>query len=163
VNRKVLVPVLLVAALGVTVENWLYFRGSTQPPRAAPPQQDDSDSSELDEGTQQDSTASIEPLPVLSNEALAARLLGIDHARSPFLIQEEEKREVLLTGPVLPKLGGTLIGDKRRVAWVDGRPRREGDRHGDFLVANVDKGRVVLVRDGERYTLELSADGEGGR
>jgi len=49
--------------------------------------------------------------------------------------------------PSLMKVSSILISDSRRVALVDGRIVRTGDRLGSFLVGAIDRDGVVLVAD----------------
>jgi hypothetical protein len=159
VNRPVLVGVLLVAALLVVAENWIYFRSDsdTGGPQAAVGDAGAGLSEAFERPSRPEASASIAPPAPLSRVQLAEILLAIDYERSPFLLGGEQYGGVRLHDSGLPRLAGTLVGNDRRIAWMDGRPRREGEYHGEFLVSEVDAQRVVLVREGRRYTLGLLA------
>jgi len=159
VNRPVLVGVLVVAALLVVAENWVYFRSDSNTGRPRPVLDDGGAglSEESERPSRPEASASIAPPAPLSRAHLAEILLAVDYERSPFLLGSEQYGGVRLHDSGLPWLAGTLVGNDRRIAWMDGRPRREGEYHGEFLVSEVDPQRVVLVREGRRYTLGLLA------
>jgi hypothetical protein len=160
VNRKVLVPVLVVALLAVAVESWLYFSSGSGPVRSGNAAADEESvyDEELSAAGKGERTAPVLPPPPLSRERLAAILGDLEGNRSPFVMGIAGKEsETVRAASRLPLLDGTLIGEGRRVAWVDGRPRREGERFGKFLLSRVEQNRVVVVRDGERFTLEVIA------
>ena len=156
-SRPVLVGVLVVVALLVVVENWVYFRSDsdTGGPRAVVGDAGAGLSEEFERPSRPEASAPIAPPAPLSRAHLVEILLAVDYERSPFLLGSEQYGGVRLHDSGLPRLAGTLVGNDRRIAWMDGRPRREGEYHGEFLVSEVDPQRVVLVREGRRYTLGL--------
>jgi hypothetical protein len=79
--------------------------------------------------------------------------------RNPFLTAAEAARQGGEGGVLsaLPHLDGTLCGEARRVAWLDGHPVLEGDPVGAGRVARIEPGAVVLERGGESLRLEAGA------
>ncbi len=149
-KKRWFLPALVVAALVVGVQNWLYFRGGSAPDLADVPWAADEDSDESAEGG-----ASDTPPPPVSPERLGQVVAGLSAWRSPFSTEGQLMHGARVAG--VPRLDGTLLGGGRRVAWLDGRPRRPGEKYGDFLVVSVDATTAVLSRAGRSYTLEVQA------
>lgn len=53
-------------------------------------------------------------------------------------------------------LQSILVGDRKRVAVIGGRPRRVGEAVGAYTVAEISKDRVVLRGEGGTRVLRLS-------
>lgn len=56
---------------------------------------------------------------------------------------------------VLPELTSTLISERRRVAMIDGKLLREGDRVGDKVIVEITSGRVRLQQGRETSVLRV--------
>ena len=56
----------------------------------------------------------------------------------------------------LPQLSATLWSPARRVAWIDGSPRSEGDLVGEHVVEIIEPNAVVLRRGDARLRLEMA-------
>jgi hypothetical protein len=157
-NRRVLAGLLAVAAVLVLVENCVYFRtmpgtGRSLGPSVGPELESALAPEQAPAGEQTTSTAPPHPI---SAEELAAVLAQVERERSPFLLQESREIAVEPSAAAFPRLAGTLVGRDRRVAWMDGRPRTEGERYGEFVVSRIERDRVVLARNGRLHTLELA-------
>lgn len=144
-----LAALLVIAALGVGVQNYVFFSGLPDAPKpVAEPEE---------EGRPVAVAAGVEEL---APQAVAAWLVGYEgHERSPFLTEAEalEERAPLSSGGSGPslELSGTLWSAGRRVAWINGRPRSEGDWVGQNQLVRIEPRRVVLMRDGRRIPLGI--------
>ncbi len=152
---RIVIPLLAAATLAIGVENWLFFsRGGA--PVAAPSL--DEESAEPESGDPADeSSAALEarnrPPPLLGTSALAALLASFDALRSPFL-----PTGAGASGTVgHPSLGGLLIGTERQIAWLGNHARSEGELYEGWTVVRIEESRVVLERDGRRFSLWLEA------
>jgi hypothetical protein len=159
-NRRMLPVLLAAAAVLVVVENYLYFQASSDAGRTARRggQEELAQDSDLGGASERESDVSVGPPPALSTDQLRTLIAGLTHERSPFLAGGSTTASPESMRGGLPQLAGTLIGDGRRVAWMNGQPRREGEQVGPFVVTEIDQGRVTLLRDGRPYTLELETD-----
>jgi hypothetical protein len=156
-----MLPVLLAAAaVLVVVENYLYFQASSGAGRSARrgAESESADESDLEGTAEGASNAPIRPPPALSADQLQTLIADLTQERSPFLAGDSTRAAPGFMRGGLPHLAGTLIGDGRRVAWMNGQPRREGEQIGPFVVTEIDQGRVTLLRDGRPYMLELETD-----
>lgn len=155
-KTRVVVPLLAAAALVIGVENWLFF-SSDSPQPAAASEGEDADSESPDDTAGSDGTrAHVPPPPYLGIPALAALLATFDDLRSPFLPTRAEASN----GLGLPDFGGLLIGSGRRIAWLGDHARSEGELYQGWTVARIEESRVVLEREGRRYSLWLDAPSE---
>jgi hypothetical protein len=157
-NRRVLAGLLAVAAALVMVENWIYLRGTSGIGRPLRPSVDLEIESALaaEEPPRGERTPSTAPPHPISAEELAAVVAQLERERSPFLLEELREISVQPRTVALPRLAGTLVGSDRRVAWMDGRPRTEGESYGEFVVSRIERDRVVLARNGRLHTLEVA-------
>ena len=158
-NLRVLVVVgLLVAAAVVVVENVLFFRNRNQPPRVATAAvEEDPDTSGEYDVALPEVVDSVVPLPSMSRARLRTILLSTNGEPSPFLLGREREQSVMRRALGLPRLSGTFVGSGRRIAWIEGEPRRVGESFGEFTISRVEQGSVVIMRDGNGYTLQLES------
>lgn len=76
-----------------------------------------------------------------------------DPMRPPSIVAEPEREQG--AGAPLPRLQSILISPTRRVATIDGRTVRVGDKVGDARVARILENEVVLARGQEQQVLKL--------
>ncbi|MBM4337632.1 MAG: hypothetical protein FJ108_17225 [Deltaproteobacteria bacterium] len=156
-KRRIVATLLIVATIAIGIENWLFFSsGWGGTPVAASDDESASDGS--GPAGQDPSEAQLPPPPALAVSALASLLESFDALRSPFLPTREGSRE----GLGIPALAGLLIGDGRRVAWLGSHARSEGELYDGFVVARIEPARVVLERDGRRFSLWLDESERDG-
>lgn len=157
-KRQLLVAGLVVAAILVVIENWIYFQKASESsrPRGVRQGEQVASTEEVEETSGSNARASDGPPAPVSRARLYGILQAVDFERSPFLLGHEQFGGVLTESSGLPQLAGTLIGAGRRIAWIDGRPRREGEYLGEFLVSEIKAEHVVLEREGRRYPLGLN-------
>lgn len=134
---------LAVAAAAVAMQNYIFFSNLAVAPNSVP---DD----EEDEGLLDWDDEELVALDVLEESLVASWIAErLGQPRNPFLTAEEDRR---LAGPRdaiaigLPRVTGTLWSENRRVAWIDGRPRSEGDWVGDHRILRIEPTRVALSR-----------------
>jgi hypothetical protein len=144
---------LIVAAVVVAVENYLFFTGGPDADRGA-------ESDEVaDERTRADTEETGAPQPVNATQVAAWISLQPDDPRSPFLT----RAEALVLGDEVRsldlRLRGVLWGPTRRVAWIDGRPRSENDWVGEHRVERIEPEAVWLRRGDELVELAIERDG----
>jgi len=147
-----LAVLLVIGAIGVGFQNYVFFSGLPDAPKAA----------EEPEEEEERAVAAATGVEELAPQAVAAWLASQGgHERSPFLTEaeafEHEPQDVLAAGESGPalQLSGTLWSAGRRVAWINGRPRSEGDWVGQNQLVRIESRRVVLMRDGRRIPLGI--------
>ena len=159
---RIVVPLLAAATLAIGVENWLFFsRGRAPVPALAP----DAESADPESGdpaaeSRAEREARNRPPPLLGASALAALLASFDALRSPFLPTGSGTSEDVGH----PSLAGLLIGPERQIAWLGNHARSAGELYEGWTVVRIEASRVVLERDGRRFSLWLEApraDGAG--
>lgn len=157
-NRRIVIPLLAVATLVIAIENWLYFSGPDL--EAVAHDEEISDPASADEAFEASGTpeAGVPAPPLLGVSTLASLLASFDALRSPFMPAGEESVE----GFGIPNLAGLLIGAERRIAWLGDHARSEGELYDGFTVARIDPTRVVLEREGRRFSLWLNESGRNG-
>lgn len=162
-SRGIVIALLLAAAVAVTIQNVLFFRSS------AP---DASETSEGETGEESDTAGAADETPQrhVSRERLLAYLESLSGrpARNPFLTRAEaialSSRERAGApgdggaGASMPVLSGTLWSEARRIAWLEGVPRRERESVGAFEVARIERGAVVLRGEADELRLELASE-----
>lgn len=169
-NPRIVAPLLAVAAAAVTVQNAIFF--GAQPDAASPEVAALAGGATAAPEAPQEPGAPEAPPPV-SAEALSqwlAELRSAHPARSPFLTRDEAERLVARAAPqaeprevaARPVLNGTLWSAGRRIAWIDGIPRAEGDDLGGRTVVRIEPGRVLLGGDAGDLVLEGTAAGGSG-
>ncbi len=147
------VAILLgIAAVAVGAQNYLYFSEASDTPRAI-------DEPEDEEFFEDEAPLGAEVLE-LDVHAVAAWLANRDgRERSPFLTAAEAREfgglQPMTDDGLALELSGTLWSTGRRVAWINGHPRSEGDWIGETQLQRIDSHSVVLVRDGTRIPLNL--------
>lgn len=156
-KRRIVATLLVAATIAIGIENWLFFssRAGRTPVAAS------DDASEPQESAQAGpvpAEAQLPPPPAVAASALAALLESFDALRSPFLPTGAGSRE----GLGIPTLAGLLIGDERRIAWLGDHARSEGELYDGFVVARIEPARVVLERDGRRFSLWLDESERDG-
>jgi len=148
-NQRKLLLLLPIAAVAVGIQNYVFF--SSLP----------SASSDFDEELADESLLGemAEPSRVsgpLAPEALAAWLQEQPaSARSPFMTRLEAMSLGEALERSLPRLSGTLIGATRKIAWLDGIPRIEGEEIGRHRIAAISRDRVVLRRGRDEWQLRI--------
>ena len=148
-------PVLVVAALAVVVHNVRFFSQTT------PAEDVTAEAPDGEEVATEPDHAALAPVDPVE---VAAYLGGLpDDPRNPFLTRAEADR---LASPGdaasggaerFPVLGGTLWSPDRRVAWIGGAPRIEGDALGGMVLERIEPGRVTVRLHDERLALEVVA------
>jgi hypothetical protein len=158
VSRRWLVPGLAAAALAVGVENALLLGGSDGSASVAP---------EAPAGASDPPSAgeALKPLPPVSPEEVArvlAALPAVPGDRSPFEPGSDGGEAHAAAAPAEgpPPLTGVLWSPARRIAFLAGRARTEGESVGEYRLERIEPDRVVLrgraqvlhveVRDGGR-------------
>ena len=122
-----LLPLLLVAAAAVTVQNVIFFTSGPDDSAEWSDDEDEADGDESDDGA-------VSPLASIASAEIVeyvAALPNPELARNPFLtrIEVDELSAGIVVGETTPPLlDGTLYSAARRVAWLDGTPLSEGDR-----------------------------------
>ena len=104
-----------------------------------------------------------------------------DHGRDPFVASGPQRDEAIsdpdeeISEDITPKdlgliLSGTIIGPRRRVALINGKPYRKGDvilvkdgKKIEFVIEEIDSRRVVLRRNGKRFELTTQSGTLPGR
>ena len=148
---RIVAPLLVAAAIAIGIENWLFFSGSAGPTPVAA-SDDASEPAESDPAPGDPSEARVPPPPGVRVSALASLLESFDALRSPFLPTSAGSRD----GLGIPALAGLLIGAERRIAWLGSHARSEGELYDGFVVARIEPARVVLERDGRRFSVWLN-------
>lgn len=96
------------------------------------------------------------PLAPLAQASLDAFLAGLPaQDRDPFRFASEQAAPVVASGdaPKLPTVEGVLIGEGRRVAFIDGRARSEGEEVNGHRIVRIEAARVVLLSEGREVAL----------
>ena len=138
-----LLPLLLVAAAAVTVQNVIFFTSGPDDSAEWSDDEDEADGDESDDGA-------VSPLASIASAEIVeyvAALPNPELARNPFLtrIEVDELSAGIVVGETTPPLlDGTLYSAARRVAWLDGTPLSEGDRVRGFELVRIDPDAVLL-------------------
>lgn len=153
---RIVVLLLAAATLAIGVENWLFFSRGRSPAPAAATDGENADPENGDiaaEPPGEFDARAHPPPPLLGSSALAELLASFDALRSPFLPAGAETSEDF----GFPSFGGLLIGAERRIAWLGNHARSVGELYEGWTVARIEESRVVLERDGRRFSLWLEA------
>jgi hypothetical protein len=161
-GRQLRFALLALAALAVFVENALFFRGRA--PASHPDEYADEATADGDAGAGE---GALPPLSYSQVLEYGEHLPG--PARSPFLTLAEAERLAQRgrgapapgEGLALPTLSGTLWSPARRVAWIDGSPRTEGDAVAGHRLVRIETRAAVLRRGDETLRLEIEAPDRG--
>ena len=70
-------------------------------------------------------------------------------------VGQDAPAAVFATEPVELQLIATLVSNGRPLANIDGEVFTTGDIYEGYRVLTIGEGRVVLIKDGERTTLDL--------
>ena len=155
-NRKQLIPVVLVAGVAALAYNAIYLsRGLSPPPPSTSEFEDDEEEVAVEEET------AIAPLQPVSRAALREFIDGLpDPSRNPFLTWGEllDSEKGAISGA--PRISGTLIGVARRVAWIDGHAYGVGDVIGEFEVERVERNAAWIRRGDTSVELNVQASGQ---
>jgi hypothetical protein len=149
VKRRALIALFCVVTVAVGVENFLFFSSSGRNLTWSHP--------DLDEALESETTsAEPEPLsPIVRPQLVAWLKQRAGAARNPFLTRAEEDQLGESRARTLPHLSATLWSAGRRVAWIDGAPRSEGDFVREHEVESIEP-RGAVLRDGDtRVHLEM--------
>ena len=100
-----------------------------------------------------DANGALEPLTEPRLHAYLGRL--VPSARDPFRFGGSGAESVDDAGQprALPVVQGILLGQSRRVAWINGRARSEGDEVDGHVLRRIDSDRVIVERGGRQYEL----------
>ena len=100
-----------------------------------------------------DADAVLEPLAEPQLRAYLGRL--VPTARDPFRFGGGGSQSGDGAGQpqALPVVQGILLGQTRRVAWINGRARSEGDEVDGHVLRRIDADRVIVERGGRQYEL----------
>lgn len=156
-------PLLGICALAVAVQNYRFFSGSADLASAVVNALTD----EFNDGFDDSADPLLEPLDALQPEQVADYLRGLQTrtSRNPFLTRNEADRVAGISQPGiadsereggLPVLRGTLWSEGRRVAWIGGSARAEGERIDGMLLERIEQGRVTLLRGHERFLVGVT-------
>jgi hypothetical protein len=106
----------------------------------------------------EDAGAPAPELAPLAQAALDAYLAGLPgDDRDPFRFASEERAAgvALESASQTPTVEGVLIGAGRRVAFIAGRARSEGEEVAGHVIVRIEPGRVVLAFRGRE--IEVAA------
>lgn len=150
-RRRGLIALVCVVAVAVAIENFLFFSGSASELTWSNPDIDEAlDSPEA--------SLEPEPLPPIEGPQLIAWLNRWPGAgRNPFLTRAEEEQLGGSEALALPHLSATLWSARRRVAWIDGSPRSEGDFVREHQVESIEPKSAVLKRGDVRVRVEMES------
>jgi len=158
-NHKKAGIALAIAAAAVVLENVLYWQGGAPPAVASP---EEEAALALESGASEGPAAAAD-VDAAQVRAYLASLPNPERARSPFLTRAEADSLAVAdpgaSGPVLT-LVGTLFGAERRVAWLDGAPRVEGDFVAGREVLRIEPRSVVLDAGGAELRVFVRAPPE---
>ena len=77
-------------------------------------------------------------------------------SRPAYMVElQDAPAAVFATEPVELQLIATLVSNGRPLANIDGEVFTTGDIYEGYRVLTIGEGRVVLIKDGERTTLDL--------
>ncbi len=168
-SRKWMISLFVVASFAVAAQNIIYFRGTTEPGEGAEWALDgefDEEESDLGETERE----RLRPLASARLVEYFETLPDQEYARNPFLTREEADRLsgrlAVLAGSALasrPTLNGTLWSPRRRVAWLDGRPRSEGDEFSGYTIERIEREAVVLRAGDEKVRLQVGRGRQDGQ
>ncbi|MCG8588411.1 MAG: hypothetical protein MJE66_03900 [Proteobacteria bacterium] len=155
--KRRLVPLLLACGLLATAYNVVVFAGLFRGPNLVGIEDDDSEERDSEEETGFAATLSdVSPREVREYlDGLATPF------RNPFGFSAEGLDATTLTGAsAAPTRGplvleGTLWSRGRRVAWIDGHPRAEGDEFAGYQVVRIRPEAVWLLRHDEELRLNV--------
>ena len=93
----------------------------------------------------------------VSVEEVKAYLQGLKGkgGRNPFLSSKDRQWERFLRSMRIPRLQGIMEVGGERMAMMEGRWLKVGDRVKGFVLARVEEGGVVLRRGGSSYFVPL--------
>ena len=147
-RRKWVLLVLVIAAVGVGIENWILPSGDGTTTRT-PPQQG---VRLVDTSRPQ---ARDEQLPPLSRAEVDSLLAGDPGVQRDVFAPLQQRSEDPDPEPGLPRLTGTLVRDGHRVAWFDGRPYSKGESIDGAVVEDIERDHAWLSIAGERVRVDL--------
>jgi|GEM_PF-4469666 len=168
-TRLVLIPLLALAAVAVTIQNVLFFSGRGGAALVAGEGGEDDDAEDpMDPLFEAEADARRPVVPLSSvqlRDWLASLRVAGDVERNPFLTRAEEEQLRGAAGVAgaggrqssRPRVTGTLWSPQRRVAWVDGRPRVEGEQVGNARIVRIERDQVVMRRGGRELRIPVSS------
>ena len=152
-SQRKLIALLVVAAIVVAGENYIYFSGDDAQPRRNLLDSDEDDAEDF-EPSGEDAATPLEPVDLESVKAWRTAQAG--PGRSPFLTRAEADALGESISLSLPRLEGTLFSRGRRIAWIGGWPHREGEWLGEHQLQRIEADAVWLVRGQEVTRLPVS-------
>ena len=107
-------------------------------------------------------------LAPLAQAGLDAFLAGLSSAgRDPFRFASEQGAVTQASEPAstTPSIEGVLIGEGRRVVFIGGRARSEGEEVAGHVIVRIEAQRVVLAVEGREIEVAAprEAAGDAGR
>ncbi len=156
-QRPVVVATLLtLGALALAYNIWTYSKLFLKPNSSQVSSVTRAEDSRTDPATNSDQPApEVEGARPVSQAVLAVVLKQVgSRERNPFYFggaQRQRTREG--EEDLLPVLQGIFRGEGRRIAWVNGRARSEGEELEGYVLSSIEADHVVLVRDGEQWIL----------
>jgi hypothetical protein len=139
VNLRIVAPILGLAALAVGYQNWRFFQEGRLAPAAFFDDVLDGDN----EDTEELEAAALAPILPEAIDRYLAELGPTD--RNPFTISSSlQTRDDLRSHDRRLILDGTLVGETRSVAWIDGVSVSEGSAVGDYRVVEIGPAWIDL-------------------
>jgi hypothetical protein len=159
---------VLVAGALATIANVVIYSHALDPPSPRRVLPEDADERPAEEVTPAD--------PGLAPIELAAIRDDLERwpgpGRSPFLTRAEADAAGVVGSPARSvweeslharetndeswKVEGTMWGPNRRIAWIEGAPRSEGDWLGDSQIARIEVDAVILRRGTEERVVRVA-------
>ncbi len=91
-----------------------------------------------------------------SGQELQGELSKNPFSRPSYVVQlQEAPAAIFLAEPVELQLLATLVSDGRSLANLNGEVLAAGATYEGYRLLSIGEGRVVLMKDGERTTLDL--------
>ena len=160
--RRWTIPLLVAAAVAVTVQNFLFFMGGATPTGTQQPDYDLLTGEAA--GSDDNGQALLGSVSAEDAYLFVSRLENPDRARNPFLTRLEYDALLGLgatdpqgIGGGRPILEGTLYSAQRRVAWLDGSPYSEGDLVHGFELVRIEPNAVELRSATHNVRIEIDA------
>jgi hypothetical protein len=155
-------PVLVFAIVVLLIAGYVFFfTGKKKPPASPPPAQQASQTTQQAQQTPPPKTTPSEPTVKGGQPETAAPVekpqfdkLRVAWVKNPFILpvfKEEKKREHASA----IRLVAILEKGKDRVAIIDSEVVKKGDMVGDEKVLEIERDKVILIRNGSKRVLNL--------
>ncbi|NNL87301.1 MAG: hypothetical protein HKP27_16690 [Myxococcales bacterium] len=142
-NLRIVAPILGLAALAVGYQNWRFFQEGQLAPAVFL-----GDATEgQDEDVEEWEELGLDPILPEIIDGYLAELGPTD--RNPFAMRSSlQTRDDLRSLDRQLVLDGTLVGETRSVAWIDGVSVREGSAVGDYRIVEIGPAWIDLEGPG---------------